>query len=164
MIFFKTLLIMAAIFFSFASFGAGGGGGGGGGGTKSTYKPPPAWLTEAKQVIKSGNYEDAIKILNSADQQDSADWNNLMGYSLRSKNSPDLVASESFYLAALKIEPAHRGALEYYGELLLMKNDMVSAEQMLKRLDKACFFSCEEYRDLKQAISNYKLKNLTKSN
>lgn len=155
MIFFKTLLITFAFVFSLASFGAG---------TQSTYEPPPAWLTEAKREIKSGRYEDAIKILKSADQQNSADWNNLMGYSLRRKNFPDLVASESFYLAALKIEPAHKGALEYYGELLLIKNDLASAEQMLKRLDKACFFSCEEYRDLKESISNYKSKNLTKPN
>lgn len=162
MILFKTLLIMFVFFFSSTSFGAGGGGGGDS--HQSTYVPPPVWLTEANREIKSGKYEDAIKILNSADQKNSADWNNLMGFSLRKKNPPDLVASETFYLAALKIEPAHRGALEYYGELLLMKDDLATAEQMLKRLDKACFFSCEEYRDLKQAISNYKSKNLTKSN
>ena len=150
---------MFVFFFSSTSFG-----GEGGDTNQSTYKPPPVWLTEASREIKSGKYEDAIKILNSADQKNSADWNNLMGFSLRKKNSPDLVASETFYLAALKIEPAHRGALEYYGELLLMKDDLATAEQMLKRLDKACFFSCEEYRDLKQAISNYKSKNLTKSN
>jgi hypothetical protein len=160
MSFFKTLLIMLAFFFSFASFGNVGGGGGG---AQSTNKPPPAWLSEARQAIKSGKYEDAIKILNSANQQDSADWNNLMGYSSRSKTPPDLVASESFYLAALKIDPTHRGALEYYGKFFLMKNDLISAEQMLKRLDKACNLSCEEYRDLKQAISDYKSKNITDS-
>jgi Flp pilus assembly protein TadD len=153
--FIKVLFVTVVFIFSFAAFAAD---------TKSTYEPPPAWLTEAKREIKSGKYEDAIKVLNTANQQNSADWNNLMGYSLRRKNTPDFVASESFYLAALKIEPEHKGALEYYGELLLMKNDVVSAEQMLKRLDKACFFSCEEYRDLKQSISNYKSKNQIKSN
>jgi len=39
-----------------------------------------------------------------------------------------------------------------------MKNDLVGAEQMLARLNKACFFSCEEYRDLKEAIAQYKTK------
>jgi hypothetical protein len=39
-----------------------------------------------------------------------------------------------------------------------MKNDILGAEQMLARLDKVCFFSCEEYRDLKAAIAKYKTK------
>jgi hypothetical protein len=69
-----------------------------------------------------------------------------------------LAAAERFYLAALKIDPKHRGALEYYGELLLMKNDLAGAELMLTRLDKACVFSCEEFRDLKEAISRFKSK------
>jgi Flp pilus assembly protein TadD len=122
----------------------------------------PSWLVQAKQEIKSGKYEQAIQVLQSANQRDSADWNNLIGYSFRLKNPPDLVASETYYLAALKIEPAHRGALEYYGELLLMKNDLESAEKILARLDKACLFSCEEFRDLKKSIADYQLKRVIK--
>lgn len=71
---------------------------------------------------------------------------------------PDLAAAERFYIAALKIDAKHRGALEYYGELFLMKNDLAGAEQMLARLDKACVFSCEEFRDLKEAIARFKSK------
>jgi Flp pilus assembly protein TadD len=122
----------------------------------------PSWLAQAKQEIKSGKYEQAIQVLQSANQRDSADWNNLIGYSFRLKNPPDLAASETYYLAALKIEPAHRGALEYYGELLLMKNDLEGAEKILARLDKACFFSCEELRDLKKSIADYKSKKVVK--
>ena len=122
----------------------------------------PSWLAQAKQDIKSGKYEQAIQVLQSANQKDSADWNNLLGYSFRLKNPPDLVASETYYLAALKIEPAHKGALEYYGELLLMKNDLESAEKILARLDKVCLFSCEELRDLKKSIADYKSKRVAK--
>lgn len=122
----------------------------------------PSWLAQAKQDIKSGKYEQAIQVLQSANQKDSADWNNLIGYSFRLKNPPDLVASETYYLAALKIEPAHKGALEYYGELLLMKNDLEGAEKILARLDKACLFSCEELRDLKKSITDYKSKRVAK--
>jgi Flp pilus assembly protein TadD len=122
----------------------------------------PSWLAQAKQEIKSGKYEQAIQVLQSVNQRDSADWNNLIGYSFRLKNPPDLAASETYYLAALKIEPAHRGALEYYGELLLMKNDLEGAEKILARLDKTCFFSCEELRDLKKSIADYKSKRVVK--
>jgi hypothetical protein len=94
----------------------------------------------------------------NTDQQSSADWNNLMGYSLRKKNPPALTESEKFYQTALQIDPKHRGALEYYGELLLLKNDLPGAESLLKQLDKVCTFGCEEYKDLKKSIQTYKSK------
>lgn len=118
-------------------------------------KSDPAWLTDARTSIKSNNYEQALKQLQSANEVNSADWNNLMGYSLRKKQPPDLAASEKYYQAALKIDPSHRSAMEYYGELLLMKKDLPGAEAMLARLDKACLFGCEEYSDLKASIAKY---------
>ena len=121
-------------------------------------KSDPAWLTDARASIKSNSYDQAIKQLQSANEVNSADWNNLMGYSLRKKQPPDLASSEKYYQAALKIDPSHRAALEYYGELLLMKKDLPGAEAMLARLDKACLFSCEEYRDLKASIAKYQGK------
>jgi len=121
-------------------------------------KSDPAWLTDARASIKSNNYEQALKQLQSANEVNSADWNNLMGYSLRKKQPPDLVLSEKYYQAALKIDPSHRSALEYYGELLLMKKDLPGAEAMLARLDKACLFGCEEYSDLKASIAKYQGK------
>jgi tetratricopeptide (TPR) repeat protein len=124
----------------------------------SPTKSDPAWLTDSRASIKSNNYEQAIKQLQSANEVNSADWNNLMGYSLRKKQAPDLVLSEKYYQAALKIDPNHRSALEYYGELLLMKKDLPGAEAMLARLNKACFFGCEEYSDLKESIAKYQGK------
>ena len=121
-------------------------------------KSDPAWLTDARTSIKSNNYEQALKQLQSANEVNSADWNNLMGYSLRKKQPPDLAASEKYYQAALKIDPSHRSAMEYYGELLLMKKDLPGAEAMLARLDKACLFGCEEYSDLKASIAKYQGK------
>jgi hypothetical protein len=35
-------------------------------------------------------------------------------------------------------------------------NNLPKAEEHLARLDKLCFFSCEEYRDLKKAVEQYK--------
>ena len=121
-------------------------------------KSDPTWLTDARASIQSNNYDQALKQLQSADEVNSADWNNLMGYSLRKKQPPDLAASEKYYQAALKIDPSHRSAMEYYGELLLMKQDLPGAEAMLARLDKACLFGCEEYSDLKASIAKYQGK------
>ena len=87
----------------------------------------PAWLTESRASIKAEKYDQAIKQLQTANDTSSADWNNLMGYSLRKKQPPDLVGSEKYYQAALKIDPSHRGALEYYGKLKLINNDLSGA-------------------------------------
>jgi cytochrome c-type biogenesis protein CcmH/NrfG len=118
----------------------------------------PSWQAEAQKEIKANQYDAAIKTLLAANQPNSADWNNLLGYAQRKKTPPDLAAAERYYQAALKIDPKHRGALEYYGELFLMKNDLAGAEQMLARLNKACFLPCEEYRELKDEIAQYKAK------
>ena len=121
-------------------------------------KTEPVWIAETMASIKSRQFEQAINQLQIANQTTSADWNNLMGFSHRSKQSPDLVSAQRYYETALKIEPSHKGALEYYGMLKLVNNDLPGAEAMLARLDKACFFSCEEFRDLKKAIQDHKNK------
>ena len=127
--------------------------------TPSNFQATPAWLSQTRQAINSKEFDLAIKLLNeNTEQQSSADWNNLMGYSLRKKNPPALTESEKYYQTALQIDPKHRGALEYYGELLLLKNDLLGAESMLKQLDKVCTFGCEEYKDLKKSIQTYKSK------
>ena len=118
-------------------------------------KSDPAWLTESRASIKAEKYNQAIKQLQAANETSSADWNNLLGYSLRKKQPPDLVGAEKYYQAALKIDPNHRGALEYYGKLKLINNDLPGAEALLARLDKVCTFGCEEYSDLKEAIQKY---------
>lgn len=115
-------------------------------------------LLPARNAIKAGNYEKAIDLLSEADQKKSADWHNLMGYSLRKKESPNLNEAEKYYITALNLDTTHRGALEYYGELLLLKNDLAGAEKLLARLDKACMFGCEEFQDLKKSIQQYKAK------
>ena len=121
-----------------------------------TAKQDPIWLTQARTNIKAEKYDQAIQQLQAANETSSADWNNLLGYSLRKKQPPDLAGAEKYYQAALKIDPDHRGALEYYGKLKLINNDLLGAEALLARLDKACIFGCEEYSDLKEAIQKYK--------
>lgn len=121
-------------------------------------KSDPAWLTESRASIKAEKYDQAVKQLQAANDTSSADWNNLLGYSLRKKQPPDLAGAEKYYQAALKIDPNHRGALEYYGKLKLMNSDLPGAEALLARLDKVCTFGCEEYSDLKEAVQKYKSK------
>jgi tetratricopeptide (TPR) repeat protein len=113
-------------------------------------------LAAARAQIAQKNWAGAIDALKALNDTGSADWNNLMGYSLRKAARPDLAAAERFYIEALRIDPRHRGALEYSGELYLMLGDLPRAEQRLAALDKACLFGCEEYTDLKKAVARFK--------
>jgi len=113
-------------------------------------------LSPARAQIAEKNWPAAIDELKKVNATSSADWNNLMGYSLRKGPTPDYAAAEKFYDAALRIEPRHRGALEYSGELYLMTGNLAKAEERLAALDKACFVPCEEYSDLKKAVARYK--------
>ena len=79
-----------------------------------------------------------------------------MGYSLRKAGAANATESERYYNEALRIDPKHKGALEYSGELYLMMGNLPAAEQRLAALDKACFLPCSEHKDLKNAVAKYK--------
>jgi Flp pilus assembly protein TadD len=109
--------------------------------------PTPAdKLATARTHIAAHRWPAALDELRRVNDKGSADWNNLMGYSLRKNSTPDLAGAERFYNEALRIAPNHLGALEYSGELALMSGD----------LGKACASKCEEYADLRKAVDAFK--------
>ena len=126
-----------------------------GGGSSEPPKAPDK-LSAVREQIAARNWSGAIDELKRLNDTGNADWNNLMGFSLRKGATPDFAGAEKFYDEALRINPRHRGALEYSGELYLQTGDLARAEQRLAALDKACFLPCTEYSDLKKAIAQYK--------
>ncbi len=58
----------------------------------------------------------------------------------------------------MKLDPKHKGALEYLGELNLQTGDLKGAEALLTRLAAACPGGCEEREDLTKQIAAYKKK------
>jgi Flp pilus assembly protein TadD len=124
--------------------------------TPARAEKPADKLATAKAHIAAKRWADAIAELRRVNDSGSADWNNFMGYSLRKQGTPDLAGAQQHYDAALKISPAHRGALEYSGELALMKGDLAQAEQRLAALARACNSACEEHADLKKAVESFK--------
>jgi hypothetical protein len=85
----------------------------------------------------------------------NANYHNLYAFAIRKGPDPDMSLVFSEYAEALRIDPKHRGAHEYLGEAYLQINDLTKAKVQLAALDKLCFFVCEEYSDLKQAITKY---------
>ena len=112
-------------------------------------------LAAARKLVDARQWGAAIAELKRVNDTASADWNNLMGYTLRKGTAPDLAGSEKYYDAALRIDPHHRNTLEYSGELYLMKGDLAKAQSRLAALQAECGTSCSQYGDLKGAIDRY---------
>jgi tetratricopeptide (TPR) repeat protein len=120
-------------------------------------------IATSSQVFADGgsreNYETAISELKKAlsKSPDDADLLNLLAYSQRKLMSFDEAMIN--YQKALKIDPEHRGANEYLGELYLQLGQPDKALERLKVLDDACFFGCREFDDLEEAIEMYRSQN-----
>ena len=126
----------------------------GGGGSK-----PDSHLTPFKKLIDDEKYDMAISELEKAlvKSPDDADLLNLLAYSQRKMMRFDDALVN--YQKALQIEPKHRGANEYLGELYLQLGQLDKALERLKVLDDRCFFGCKEFDELEEAIEIYRSQN-----
>lgn len=110
-------------------------------------------LATPRRLIAAKDWPGALTALRAQPQAGNADWHNLLGYTLRKHKPPQLAEAEAAYLQALQIDPAHRGANEYLGELHVMKGDLPKARERLAVLDKLCPSGCVEREDLQRAIA-----------
>jgi len=110
----------------------------------------------ARKALDDGDYEVAIDKLRTLHEKEpkNADVLNLLGYGYR--KTGDFDQARDYYLQALAIEPEHRGANEYIGELYLETGQLDKAEERLAVLDKSCWLGCSEYTELKESIEKYK--------
>ncbi len=125
--------------------------------SKSTPRKPGDYELGVK-AVKAANYEKAIMRLSKvvAAKPGNADAWNWIGFSHRKMKHFDQAFAA--YRKALAIDPEHRGANEYLGELYLQTGDLAKAKERLKKLDDVCTFGCEEFDDLKAAIKAYASK------
>ena len=124
-------------------------------------KPVDADYTAAVKAIKGDKFAAAIPLLEGVVKRDAtnADAYNWLAYATRKSGDP--TASIPIYQKALALDPKHRGAHEYIGEAYLILGNLPKAKEHLARLDSLCFFSCEEYRDLKKAVELYEKSGKT---
>jgi Tfp pilus assembly protein PilF len=94
------------------------------------------------------------------DEPGNADAHNLLAYTYRKQDKPDLVQAFEHYKTALKLNPQHKGAHEYIGEAYLMDRKPDMAMKYLTDLERICGNrQCEEYQDLAKAIASYRKAN-----
>ena len=114
----------------------------------------------AEKHIYNKKYDKSLKLLKKLTKREDlgtrrADIYNLLGFSYRKLENPELDKSFAAYMMALEIDPEHAGAHEYLGELYVATKRHSLAVERLEVL-KGC--DCKEYDQLKAVIAGEKSK------
>lgn len=114
---------------------------------------PPDDYGQGVRAVQAGDYARAVTFLGRAVQSDprNADAWNYLGFSYRNLRRFD--EAMAAYQKALAIDPNHRGAHEYLGQLYLQMGQMGRARELLERLGRLCPAGCKERDDLRKAIA-----------
>lgn len=115
--------------------------------------------TAAEQAVRAKQYKKAITRLQKvvAKQPRNVDALNYLGYSYRQLGN--YRRALGYYRLALKINPSHRGANEYVGQLYLKTGNLKAAKAQLSRLRSICPSGCEEYDSLRNALAKRGVKS-----
>ena len=114
----------------------------------------------AEKHIDNQSYNKSLKLLKKLTKREDlgtkrADIYNLLGFSYRKLENPDLDKSFAAYMMAIELDPSHLGAHEYLGELYLMRDQKEKALIILEKLDQLAGSNSKEYKELKIAIDEY---------
>jgi Flp pilus assembly protein TadD len=109
-------------------------------------------LTSVRAEIKAKDYVAALSELRKlADDVQHADVYNLLGFTLR--KTGDFKTALTYYTKAIEMQPEHKAAREYLGELYVETGNMEKAKEQLAVLARLCPGGCEEREDLQKAIN-----------
>lgn len=118
----------------------------------SAFGQKKADLTAIRAKIKAKDFQSALEDLKriGPDEQ-NADVFNLTGFALR--KTGDRAKAQVYYKKALGLNPNHKRALEYQGELYIEIGETDKAKENLAKLVKLCPSGCEERADLEKALA-----------
>ena len=114
---------------------------------------------KAYDLVYAEKFDKSLKLLKKISKRNDlgemkADIYNLLGFSYRKSDNPDLNKAFESYEIALEANPNHAGAHEYLGELYLKMGKKSMAEEMLAKLEVIAGTNSDEYKKLKKAIAN----------
>jgi predicted Zn-dependent protease len=125
-------------------------------GSASTESSPSDDYKRAVKAIEGKDYATAETLLTGyvkKKDKDASGWNYL-AYAQRHQGKNDDAMKN--YNIALGIDPNHKGALEYQGELYLTLGNTDAAKANLAKLEKICGTTCAERDELQAAIERAK--------
>lgn len=113
---------------------------------------PDENLTDyAYSLAQAGRYAEAIEVLDTLKQPDTAKALNYRGYATRKLGKTD--EGIAFYLRSVALDANYAQVREYLGEAYVIKGRLDLAREQLDKIKQLCGgTSCEEYEDLAEAI------------
>ena len=112
-------------------------------------------VTAANKLIRKDEYQKAYDRIQAGLSGDAknADLHNLLGFTARKLG--EYAQSKAHYTKALELDPKHKGALSYMGELYLALDMPEETQKLRARLDKICWLGCDALDDLDAAIKKW---------
>ncbi|MGP6459526.1 tetratricopeptide repeat protein [Pseudomonas parakoreensis] len=104
----------------------------------------------AYRLAKDGRYEEALALLDTLKQPNTAKALNYRGYATRKLGRTD--EGIGYYLQSVQLDPQYAQVREYLGEAYVIKGRVDLAQEQLQQIKSICGTSCEEYQDLAEAI------------
>jgi Flp pilus assembly protein TadD len=105
----------------------------------------------AYRLAKDGRYEEALTLLDTLKNPDTAKALNYRGYATRKLGRTD--EGIGYYLKSVALDPNYAQVREYLGEAYVIKGRLDLAREQLVRIKSLCSTTCEAYEDLAEAIS-----------
>jgi tetratricopeptide (TPR) repeat protein len=114
--------------------------------------PDKTLTAYAYLLAKEGRYDEALAILDLLKNPNTAQALNYRGYATRKLGRVD--EGIEYYLKSVALNPRYAQVREYLGEAYVVKGDIVRAKAQLRAIRRICGTSCEEYKDLAEAIAD----------
>lgn len=107
----------------------------------------------AYALAKDGRYQEALEVLDTLQNPNTAEALNYRGYATRKLGRTD--EGISYYLKSVQLDPKYAKVREYLGEAYVVKGQIDLAKEQLETIKSLCGnTTCEEYQDLNEAIEN----------
>ncbi len=110
----------------------------------------------ARDLAYNRRYEEAITLLNFAQNKNDPRILNYLGYANRKLGRVE--KGLEYYSAALKEDPDYTLVMEYMGEAFLQLDQVDKARAQLSRIERVCGRDCRDYVMLKEQIDQYLLR------
>jgi tetratricopeptide (TPR) repeat protein len=107
----------------------------------------------ARDLAYNRRYQEAIDLLNLAENKKDPRILNYLGYSNRKLGR--IHAGLTYYTAALKEDPDYTLVMEYMGEAFLQLGEVDKAREQLAQIEKRCGKNCREYSMLEGEINRH---------
>jgi tetratricopeptide (TPR) repeat protein len=120
--------------------------------TQSGILPDEELYQQGRALAKEGQYDWAIQVLATIQDQQDPRVLNYLGYSNRKAGRIDV--GITYYRKALAIDPNFNLAREYLGEGYLAAGRVDLAMNVLADIAKSCGTNCDEYKELNAAITS----------